>query len=426
MTTSSRRRRPRRRNHASDRSLRVATCAALVTVSLAAAPALASAAPPLSGDNTQSSSDTAKTSGATTSVDATTTTGATTVTGASAGSVYSRRSIPQPDLMPGAANGTVFTYATTGADHKPRQSSGVLLTPFGSVPAGGFPVIAWAHGSRGLADGCAPSVRPTVADLDQARTWLSRGYAVVSTDYAGLGTAGTPQYFDTDATARNIVDAVRATQSLRSDVSRRWAVVGQGQGAAAAVTLARIGQTLGGSTLDFRGAAASSIPAQFSSLLTKLGPGTVNLPAGLTADALYTLSAISSARPSVDVVDYLTESGRSWLNRAAQLCVADLTREVDGISLGSLFSKPLSGNRELAGVLEAASVLPVRGFTRPVMMTQGLVDPSVIVPLTLNYINDARMADRQVSPRPYLTLSADSANRMADNDIRSFIATTMR
>ncbi|WP_411348824.1 lipase family protein [Gordonia sputi] len=425
MTTSSRRRRPRR---AQGRSLRIATCAAVVCASLAAAPALASATPSSSAGepNAQSSSDSARSSDSATSSDAATTVDAVTSGGGSAGAVYSRRPITRSNLVPGAASGTVFTYATTGADHKPQRSSGMLLTPFGSVPAGGFPVIAWAHGSRGLADGCAPSVRPAVADLDQARAWLSRGYAVVSTDYAGLGTAGTPQYFDTDATARNIVDAVRATQSLRSDVSRRWAVVGQGQGAAAAVTLARIGPTLGGPSLDFRGAAASSIPAQFSSLLTKLGPGTVNMPAGLTADALYTLSAISSARPSVDVVNYLTESGRSWLNRAAQLCVADLTREVDGVSLGSLFSKPLSNNRELAGVLEAASVLPVRGFTRPVMMTQGLVDPSVIVPLTLNYINDARMADRQVSPRPYLTLSADGANRMADNDIRSFIATVMR
>lgn len=358
--------------------------------------------------------------------DAATESSSDTTAARSAGALYSSRTIPSSDLVPGAANGTVFTYATTGADHKPQRSSGVLLTPFGTAPAGGFPVIAWAHGSRGLADACAPSARPTVTDLGQARAWLSRGYAVVTTDYAGLGTAGTPQYFDSDATARNIVDAVRATRSLGDSLSRKWAVVGQGQGAAAAVTLARIATTLQGPTLDFRGAAASSIPAEFSSLLTKLGPGTVTLPAGLTADALYTLSAISRARPSVDVVDYLTESGRTWLNRAADLCVADLTREVDGLSLGSLFSKPLSGNRELAGVLEAASVLPVRGFTRPVMMTQGLVDPSVIVPLTFKYINDARSADRQVSPRPYLTLSEDSANRMADNDIRAFVATVMR
>lgn len=396
--------------------MRSAAYAVLLCAGLAI-PSVASAAPtqPSAGDRTgQSTSD------ATTASDAVSTASAT------GGTVYSRRAIPRSDLVPGAASGTVFTYATTGADHKPQRSSGVLLTPFGAVPESGFPVIAWAHGSRGLADGCAPSVRPAVADLDQARAWLSRGYAVVTTDYAGLGTSGTPQYFDTDATARNIVDAVRASRSMRNDVARRWAVVGQGQGAAAAVTLARIGTTLGGSALDFRGAAASSIPADFSALLTKLGPGTVTLPAGLTADALYTLSAISSARPSVDVVDYLTESGRSWLNRAAQLCVTDLTREVDGVSLGSLFSKPLAGNRELAGVLEAASALPVRGFARPVMMTQGLIDPSVIVPLTLKYINDARLADRQVSPRPYLTLSEDGARRMADNDIRSFVANVMR
>lgn len=343
-----------------------------------------------------------------------------------AGTVFANRQIPRANLVPGAASGNIFTYWSTGADDKPHLSSGVLLLPFTPAPAGGYPVVAWAHGSRGLADTCAPTTHPTAEDLDQAKTWLGRGYAVISSDYAGLGTEGVPQYFDSDATARNIVDAVRAGHDIADNLSRSWAVVGRGQGAAAAVALARIATALQGPELDFRGAAASSIPAQFSTLLTRLGPGTTTMPAGLTADALFTLSAISRARPEVDVVDYLTDSGRQWINKAADLCVAELTRQVDGVPLGSLFSKPLSGNRELGAVLQSASELPVRGFTRPVLMAQGLVDPTVVVPLTFKYINDARIADSHVTPRPYLVFQADQADAMAANDFRWFVNRLMQ
>ena len=48
-----------------------------------------------------------------------------------------------------------YSRSGRGAD---VAASGVVLTPDQQVPAGGWPVIAWAHGFTGIARQCAPSL----------------------------------------------------------------------------------------------------------------------------------------------------------------------------------------------------------------------------------------------------------------------------
>ncbi len=342
--------------------------------------------------------------------------------GQAPGAVYANRDLPRGRMVAGSAAGNDFTYWSTGADGKAHLSSGVLMVPAGRAPAGGWPIVAWAHGSRGIADKCAPSERPTKDDTTELSRWLGRGYAVVSTDYAGVGTPGTPQYYDIEATARNIVDAVSAARDVTDNLSRSWAVVGEGQGAAAAITLARLAPKLQArNSLDFKGAAATSIPAEFGALLANLGPSSASIPSGLAADALYTLSAIRNVNPKLDVDSLLTDTGKKWMAKAANECITEFRKNVDGLAMGSLFAKPVSGNTELTNLLTEATDLPSRGFVKPVIMTQSLQDTSVVVPLSLKYLNEAR-ADRKVQARTYLTLDSAQSVKLSDNDIRAFIA----
>ncbi|MDV6309847.1 lipase family protein [Gordonia amicalis] len=346
--------------------------------------------------------------------------------GQAPGAVYANRDLARARMVAGAASGNDFTYWSTGADGKAHLSSGVLMVPAGRAPAGGWPVVAWAHGSRGIADKCAPSERPIKDDTTELSRWLGRGYAVASTDYAGVGTPGTPQYYDLEATARNIVDAVSASRDVSDNLSRSWAVVGEGQGAAAAITLARIAPQLQQrNSLNFKGAAATSIPAEFGALLANLGPSSASIPSGLAADALYTLSAIRNARPGLDVDVLLTDTGKKWMAKAANECITEFRKDVDGLAMGSLFAKPVSGNTELTNLLTEATALPSRGFVKPVIMTQSLQDTSVVVPLSLKYLNEAR-ADRLVQARTYLTLDGAQSAKLSDNDIRAFIAKILR
>ncbi|MEP9417281.1 lipase [Gordonia sp. VNQ95] len=409
---------------------RTRTATAAVATAIAVATAVTGSVIGLAQADPEATVDSASPVDTTTSAP-TTSTGTGTAAAASAGggapgTVYANRQIPGSRLYAGAGSGHQFTYWSVGADDQPHLSTGSLYLPTRPAPRGGYPVVALAHGSRGIADDCAPSVHPTDADLDQLRTWLGRGYAVVGTDYAGLGTSGTPQYFDLQATARNIVDAVAAGHDISDQLSKKWAVVGEGQGASAAVVLARGVSGARSAGLDYRGSAATSIPAEFASVIGKLGPTTtVTAPPVWVADALYTLAAIGEAHPEVGLSAYLTDTGRTWVAKAKDLCVGDLTRAATGLDLGSLFSKPLAGNTDLTTLLTSASTLPTRGFTRPVLMSQTLQDSAVIVPLTLKYITDAR-ADRLVDGRTYLTPIGSQAETMSDNDVRAFVARVTR
>ena len=100
------------------------------------------------------------------------------------------------------------------ADGVAAASGGMLFVPSSPAPAGGRPVVAWAHGTLGQGDACAPSRSSN--PLQDTDNWLGEmlalGWVVVTTDYVGLGTPGTDQYLVAQAEARDVVNAVRAAR----------------------------------------------------------------------------------------------------------------------------------------------------------------------------------------------------------------------
>jgi dipeptidyl aminopeptidase/acylaminoacyl peptidase len=99
-------------------------------------------------------------------------------------------------------------HTTVDGNGDPATSTGVVLIPAGTAPNGGWPVIAWAHGTVGVSDCIAPS-RTDGPDVDGGgyasswAAWLSEGYAVVASDFAGHGTQGEIFYTDGRSQAYN-------------------------------------------------------------------------------------------------------------------------------------------------------------------------------------------------------------------------------
>ena len=113
--------------------------------------------------------------------------------------IWSRHVVDGPTI--GGSTHLVL-YRSTSAKGEPVAVSGVVSLPSGTPPDGGWPVISWGHGTTGMADDCAPS-RSLVdqqtgiytAAMDQTTADLvGEGYAVVRTDYEGLGTPGPHPY----------------------------------------------------------------------------------------------------------------------------------------------------------------------------------------------------------------------------------------
>jgi pimeloyl-ACP methyl ester carboxylesterase len=146
-------------------------------------------------------------------------------------------------VLPSAARTTLITYMSRDEYGKPIVVSGTVSVPTTRAPRGGYPVISWAHGTSGYADTCAPSEdTPDGPDHDYfavidptLNTWVARGFAVVQTDYQGLGTPGGHPYINGVSEANTVTDIVRAGRQLDSQLSRTWFVMGHSQGGQAAL-----------------------------------------------------------------------------------------------------------------------------------------------------------------------------------------------
>ena len=128
-----------------------------------------------------------------------------------------------------SASRTLMTYKMLGVNGTETQATALVFTPKGIKPAGGWPIVAWAHGTTGVADKCAPSQQGLQGTQDLLEQLLAEGYVVVAPDYEGLGTAGSHPFLNLKSEAFSITDAVMAARdylSRQGKVSDQWMTIG--------------------------------------------------------------------------------------------------------------------------------------------------------------------------------------------------------
>ncbi|MBX3313168.1 MAG: hypothetical protein KF906_02520 [Actinobacteria bacterium] len=135
--------------------------------------------------------------------------------------------------------GLRIMYHSEDVQGRDRAVTGVVLYPTGTAPDDGWPVVAYAHGTTGIASKCAPSrlpLEPPSYGVEGVR---------VATDYIGLGPVGeVHSYLSATAEGNAMIDAVRAARSIAdAHAGTRWVVVGHSQGGhGALVTMDRAGE----------------------------------------------------------------------------------------------------------------------------------------------------------------------------------------
>lgn len=122
--------------------------------------------------------------------------------------------------------------------------SGMVVLPGGTPPAGGFPIVSWAHGTTGLAPSCAPSLAG-VTSIPFVSSFVSAGWIVAASDYEGLGAStGLHPYLVGTSEAQDVLDAARAARALAgTSASNTVLVAGHSQGGQAALFAGQIAQS---------------------------------------------------------------------------------------------------------------------------------------------------------------------------------------
>ena len=307
--------------------------------------------------------------------------------------------------LTGAGPAYRVLYSTVDQHDQPAVSTGAVFLPPGPAPEGGFPVIAWAHGTVGLGDDCTPSALPrSPRDDEYLSHWLNQGYAVVASDYAGLGTPGLMSYLNSVTTAHGVVDSVIAAHDMGLPLSPEWAIVGQSQGGGAAVASARWATEFSAGTgLDYRGVVATGTPANIDNFVRQAGPALQLPELGPVANAYtaYILAAFREARPDLDINSVLTPEGLAAAERAETVCVRPLTDELADLTPAAFFSAPLSSIPGMADALYEYMGTPSTGFDRPLFLGVGLLDRDVPPASTLAFYDQLVANNQNVTLRIY-------------------------
>ncbi|HLY54624.1 MAG TPA: lipase family protein [Stellaceae bacterium] len=181
------------------------------------------------------------------------------------------RSEPADDYaLPRGASAVRILYHSQNATGGDVATSGVVLIPRGVPPETGWPVIAWAHGTTGVARICGPSTMKDVYYGDEGLfPMVEAGFAVVATDYAGLGTAGPHQYVSKPAQVHDVIDAIPAARAAVPRLGRKWVVDGHNQGGLTAWGVAEA--EAGIKDPDYLGAVSVAGAADLHAILERMG-----------------------------------------------------------------------------------------------------------------------------------------------------------
>lgn len=252
---------------------------------------------------------------------------------------------PMPNA-PAGSRGWLVRYASTSDRGVPIEVTGFVLAPRGAAPAGGRKVLAWAHGTWGVADQCTPSTSPDVfANTPWIAAALARGYVIAATDYAGLGTALPNPYLVGKSVAHDVLDSVRAARAIPgTGAGRDFAVWGESQGGHAALFTGEYAADYA-PDLKLVGVAAAAPPTDLVANLT--GGKDPSIRAFMTAYTAYSWSqhfgaplATLGNRSTAGIIRRLAQNNCVVLGGkpklGTMLGVLVLRRDLKGVDLGRL------------------------------------------------------------------------------------------
>jgi len=303
-----------------------------------------------------------------------------------------------------------------------------LQLPKGAPPVGGWPLIAWAHGTVGVADVCAPSwtVRDP-RDVDYLNAWLAQGYAVVSTDYQGLGTPGLHPYLHARPEAYSVLDSIRAVSKNFPQLSGSVVIVGQSQGAQGAIATAAYAPSYA-PEIKLLGTVATGVPYQLQSVLAYLNALTAQVPASGFTSVLGTLEAYAwlgyataeRVVPGFLLSDHLTAKGKAFYAVAASQCLGPIE---DNIMQNKLVTADVFNGDVTAWATQTlqSSNYPTVKFAAPVFVGTGTLDTDIPTVVQYQFAKDACTAGSTIEQHYYAGQDHDGTVLASLVDSKPFV-----
>ncbi|GAA1336816.1 lipase family protein [Arthrobacter roseus] len=272
-------------------------------------------------------------------------------------------------------------YRSTDSQGQPMAVTGTVLVPKTTwTGKGERPMVSYAVGTQGLGDQCAPSRKLAAGQEYEGifiKGLLSRGYAVVVTDYEGLGTEGVHTYLNRASQGQAVLDAARAAQQLGTPglpTNGPIALAGYSQGGGASASAAELAPAYA-PELDLRGAYVGAPPSDLSNVGAYIDGGLY------TGFLLYALNGIASGY-DLDMTSYLNENGQATLAANQRSCTIEGIADHAFLNTATLTTsgKKLSTTVQvepLKSILKEQLLANGRKPSVPVLLSQSLLDDAI-------------------------------------------------
>jgi len=293
--------------------------------------------------------------------------------------------------LPPGVSAVRILYHSRSAMGQDVATSGVVLFPEEQTPpAAGWPIIAWAPGSRGVARQCAPSLMRNVYAGSFLSMYVELGYAVVATDYTGLGTKFRNAFLDIQSNATDVIDSIPAARAAVPQLGRKWVVIGNSEGSVAVAGLAELENEI--RDANYLGGIAISGVADMKDLYERFAQGPSH-------DMLVFLAyGIKTIYPQFEVGDMLTEKALPLYRQAEEACGnVSASAEVSAAEM----LKPNWQDDKYVQQYFARNRLGQKPAYGPLLVISGEADPAL--PTTMTAAVIARMCKQgdRVQFEPY-------------------------
>lgn len=304
-------------------------------------------------------------------------------------------------FVPGATAHRVL-YVTSDTDGAPTTSSGLIIVPDGDAPPGGRPVLAFTHGTVGIARSCALSLLPGDVygpAIPGIREFLDAGFVVAATDYAGLGSDATTGYLVGSSQAYSTLDAVRVAVAMPEvRAAARFVSFGESQGGHASLFTGQFAAAYA-PELELAGVAAAA-PATD---LTSLFQANVGTTFGdvLASYALASWEDVYGAAVS----DIAVPQAVPVIERLADVCIQNTQQmlsvlpEAELLKIAFLAAPPW--DTEPWASIIAANTPGGSTVDAPVLIAQGAADPLVVPDVQQAFVDRWCAAGQTIEYRLY-------------------------
>ncbi len=283
-------------------------------------------------------------------------------------------------------------YQSTDLQGNAIPVTGLYAVPDGPAPEGGYPLIGFAHGTTGVGRACGMSQTPLTPNTPGYIAWVPhieplvrQGWAVVASDYSGLGAPGPSSYLVGPLEGRGVLDSMRAVLEPLSQIGSvpidpdQLGIYGKSQGGEAALAAMELAPTYS-PELDIAGGVA--LAPGFTPALQGVLNAVAGNPTSTSQNMFVLLIAKSYAEnyPELTSIDaILTDEGKKRLALLEQYCGTDLADRVVDIPLSQMLNSPVDSGLVSALGEAMPGTIPLQ---MPAVIVQGLEDTTILPQFT--------------------------------------------